>query len=143
MEEKKLDLNSIIGMLLIVGIFFWMMYQNKPSEAHIAAEKAKKELIAKEAQAKETASKQIMAPVAAVAAGDSTQLAQLQKTLGDFAYSATLPSAKNDITTIENEVIKLKIANKGGYIAEATLKNYEKHQFHKTRHKSFTKRYKS
>ena len=33
MEEKKLDLNSIIGMLLIVGIFFWMMYQNKPSEA--------------------------------------------------------------------------------------------------------------
>lgn len=126
MEEKKLDLNSIIGMLLIVGIFFWMMYQNKPSEAHIAAEKAKKELIAKEAQAKETASKQIMAPVAAVAAGDSTQLAQLQKTLGDFAYSATLPSAKNDITTIENEYVLLKIANKGGYIVEATLKNFEK-----------------
>ena len=126
MEEKKLDLNSIIGMLLIVGIFFWMMYQNKPSEAQIAAEKAKKELIAKEAQAKETASKQIMAPVAAVAAGDSTQLAQLQKTLGDFAYSATLPSAKNDITTIENEYVLLKIANKGGYIVEATLKNFEK-----------------
>ena len=128
MEEKKLDLNSIIGMLLIVGIFFWMMYQNKPSEAQIAAEKAKKELIAKEAQAqaKETASKQIMAPATAVAAGDSTQLAQLQKTLGDFAYSATLPSAKNDITTIENEYVLLKIANKGGYIVEATLKNFEK-----------------
>ena len=37
-----------------------------------------------------------------------------------------MPSAKNDFTTIENEVIKLKIANKGGYIAEATLKNFEK-----------------
>ncbi|MGQ7946893.1 membrane protein insertase YidC [Flavobacterium sp. WC2509] len=125
MEEKKLDLNSIIGMLLIVGIFFWMMYQNKPSEAQIAAEKAKKELVAKQAAAKDAAAKQIVTPTAIVA-GDSTQLAQLQKTLGGFAYSATLPSAKNDITTIENDYVVLKIANKGGYIVEATLKNFEK-----------------
>jgi len=126
MEEKKLDLNSIIGMLLIAGIFFWMMYQNKPSEAQLAAEKAKKELVAKEAQAKAAAAKQIVAPTTATVAGDSTQLAQLQKTLGGFAYSATLPSAKNDVTTIENEFVLLKIANKGGYIVEATLKNFEK-----------------
>jgi len=123
MEDKKLDLNSIIGMLLIVGIFFWMMYQNKPSEAQIAAEKAKKELVAKEAQA--AAVKSVETPTAIVA-GDSTQLAQLQKTLGGFAYSATLPSAKNDITTIQNDYVLLKIANKGGYIVEATLKNFEK-----------------
>ncbi|WP_348825334.1 membrane protein insertase YidC [Flavobacterium aestuarii] len=125
MEEKKLDLNSIIGMLLIVGIFFWMMYQNKPSEAQLAAEKAKKELVEKEAQAKAASAKEITAP-AAVTAGDSTQLAQLQKTLGGFAYSATLPSAKNDITTIQNDYVLLKIANKGGYIVEATLKNFQK-----------------
>ena len=125
MEEKKLDLNSIIGMLLIAGIFFWMMYQNKPSEAELAAEKAKKELVAKEAQAKAVAVKPVETPAATVA-GDSTQLAQLQKTLGGFAYSATLPSAKNDITTIENDYVLLKIANKGGYIVEATLKNFEK-----------------
>ena len=48
MEEKKLDLNSIIGFVLIFGILIWIMYQNKPSEATIAAEKAKKELVAKE-----------------------------------------------------------------------------------------------
>ena len=125
MEEKKLDLNSIIGMLLIVGIFFWMMYQNKPSEAELAAEKAKKELVAKEAQAKAVAVKPVETPAATVA-GDSTQLAQLQKTLGGFAYSATLPSAKNDITTIENDYVLLKIANKGGYIVEGTLKNFKK-----------------
>jgi YidC/Oxa1 family membrane protein insertase len=125
MEDKKLDLNSIIGMLLIAGIFFWMMYQNKPSEAQLAAEKAKKELVAKEANAKASEVKTIGAP-AVIADGDSTQLAQLQKTLGGFAYSATLPSAKNDITTIENDYVLLKIANKGGYIVEATLKNFEK-----------------
>jgi YidC/Oxa1 family membrane protein insertase len=49
-----------------------------------------------------------------------------KKTLGGFAYSATLPSAKEGFTTIENEKIKLKIANKGGYIVEATLKEFEK-----------------
>ena len=125
MEEKKLDLNSIIGFILIFGILIWIMYQNKPSEATIAAEKAKKELIAKEKANKAVATAVAPTPVAVVA-GDSTQLVQLQKTFGGFAYSAMLPSAKDSFTTIENEKVILKIANKGGFIVEATLKNLEK-----------------
>ena len=127
MEEKKFDLNSIIGFVLIFGILIWIMYQNQPSDKEIAAEKAKKELVAKqEAQAKADKTKTAVLPVVAVAPGDTVQLAQLKKTLGGFAYSATLPSAKESFTTIENEKIKLKIANKGGYIVEATLKEFEK-----------------
>lgn len=127
MEEKKLDLNSIIGFVLIFGILIWIMYQNQPSEKEIAAEKAKKELVAKqEAQAKADKAKTASLPAAAVTPGDMLQLAQLQKTLGGFAYSATLPSAKEAFTTIENEKLKLTIANKGGYIVEATLKEFEK-----------------
>ena len=128
MEEKKFDLNSIIGFVLIFGILIWIMYQNQPSDKEIAAEKAKKELIAKqEAQAKADKTKTAVLPVAsATTPGDTVQLAQLQKTLGGFAYSATLPSAKEGFTTIENEKIKLKIANKGGYIVEATLKEFKK-----------------
>ncbi len=127
MEEKKFDLNSIIGFVLIFGILIWIMYQNQPSDKEIAAEKAKKELVAKqEAQAKADKAKTIAAPVVAATPGDTVQLAQLQKTLGGFAYSATLPSAKDSFTTIENEKIKLKIANKGGYIVEAVLKEFKK-----------------
>jgi len=127
MEEKKLDLNSIIGFVLIFGILIWIMYQNQPSEKEIAAEKAKKELVAKqEAQAKNDKIKTTVLPVAAITPGDTVQLAQLQKTLGGFAYSATLPSAKDSFTTIENQKIKLKISNKGGYIVEATLKEFKK-----------------
>ncbi len=126
MEEKKLDLNSIIGFVLIFGILIWIMYQNQPSQASIAAEKAKKEQLAKVANANKVVSAQSVTAPAVVVAGDSTQMVQLQKKLGGFAYSATLPSAKNDFTTIENEVVKLKIANKGGYIVEAVLKNFEK-----------------
>ena len=125
MEEKKIDLNSIIGFVLIFGILIWIMYNNKPSEATIAAEKAKKELVAKEKASAAVATPIAVTPTAVVA-GDSTQLVQLQKTLGGFAYSATLPSAKEGFTTIENEKVILKIANKGGYIVEATLKNQEK-----------------
>jgi len=127
MEEKKLDFNSIIGFVLIFGILIWIMYQNQPSEKEIAAEKAKKELVAKqEAQAKADKAKTASLPAAAVTPGDTVQLAQLQKTLGGFAYSATLPSAKEAFTTIENEKLRLKIANKGGYIVEATLKEFER-----------------
>ena len=126
MEEKKIDINSIIGFILIFGILVWIMYQNQPDPKVFAAEKAQKELVLKAQKAKELANKAVEKATVAVATGDSTQLVALQKTLGNFAYSATLPSAKNDFTTIENEVIKLKIANKGGYIAEATLKNFEK-----------------
>ncbi len=101
------------------------MYQNQPSEATIAAQKAKKEQLAKAASKAKALQAEILATPTAVVEGDSAQLVELQKTLGGFAYSATLPSA-NDFTTIENEVVKLKIANKGGYIVEATLKNFEK-----------------
>jgi YidC/Oxa1 family membrane protein insertase len=127
MEQKKLDINSIVGFVLIFGILIWIMYQNQPDPKVIAAEKAQKELVARAAKAKELEQKSIeKAAVAVAATGDSTQLAQLQKTLGNFAYSATLPSAKGDFTTIENEVVKLKIANKGGFIVEAILKQHEK-----------------
>ncbi|MFA9194646.1 membrane protein insertase YidC [Flavobacterium sp. FBOR7N2.3] len=123
MEEKKFDPNSLIGFVLIFGILLWIMYQNKPSEAELAADKAKKELVVKDAQIQENAAKLAAVPVAT---NDTLQLAKLQKTLGSFAYSATLASAKEGFTTIENKLVKLTIANKGGYITEATLKNYER-----------------
>ena len=103
MEEKKFDLNSIIGFVLIFGILIWIMYQNQPSEKEIAAEKAKKELVAKqEAQAKADKTKTAVLTVVAETPGDTVQLALLQKSLVGFSYYATLPSAIESFTTIEN-----------------------------------------
>ena len=118
MEEKKLDLNSIIGFVLIFGILIWIMYQNQPTEAQIKADKAKKE------QAAVQAKKQSLAVVPVVQ--DSIQKAQASAALGNFAYSASLPSAKDTVTTIENEFIRIQVANKGGQIVSATLKNHER-----------------
>ncbi|GAA4776979.1 MULTISPECIES: membrane protein insertase YidC [Flavobacterium] len=124
MEQKKFDLNSIIGFALIFGIMMWIMYQNQPTQAEINAEKAKKEQATK---VKEQSQK-VAETTALVtsATSDSTKVsAALQASLGSFAYSASLPSAKNEFTTIENDLVTLKIANKGGYIADATLKKYK------------------
>ena len=122
MEQKKLDLNSIIGFTLIFGIMMYIMYTNKPTEAEIKAEKAKTE---KAAKAKEQSQKAAVATTTATTTDSTKVSAALQASLGSFAYSASLPSAKNDFTTIENELVALKIANKGGYIVEATLKKYK------------------
>ena len=125
MEEKKLDVNSIIGFALIFCILIWIMYQNQPSEKEIAAEKAKKELVKK--QAAETAKvAKLQANTMFSTVKDSTQISALKATLGNFAYSAALPSAKDNFTTIENNLVKIVIANKGGFISEATLKNQER-----------------
>ena len=126
MEEKKLDLNSIIGFVLIVGILIWIMYQKQPDEKQVAAEKAKKELVQKQQAEIQKVKTAIAAVAKDTTAADSTQLSALKATLGNFAYSATLPSAKESFTTIENELVKITIANKGGFITEATLKNQER-----------------
>lgn len=124
MEEKKFDFNTIIGFGLIFVIIVWMMYNNSNSELKEQQEKAKTEKAAKAAVAvtpKETAKTTTDTAVA-----DSVKIQKLQGTLGSFAYSATLPSATANFTTLENEFVSLKIANKGGYVVEAILKKYER-----------------
>ena len=121
MEQKKFDFNSIIGFGLIFVIIMWMMYNNKQNEAKEKQVKAKTEKYESVVSKNEA-----LAPVAAVVATDSAAIKQLQGTLGSFAYSASLPSAKETFTTLENENLKLVIANKGGYIAQAVLKNDKK-----------------
>jgi YidC/Oxa1 family membrane protein insertase len=124
MEEKKLDVNSIIGFVLIFVILIWVMYNSSQNEAAEKARKSEsqpKEVVQKEKKA--TIVQDILAPIS-----DSIKKLQLQSSLGVFAYSASLPSAQDEYTTIENELLLLKIANKGGYIVEATVKSFEQFQ---------------
>lgn len=127
MEDKKLDLNSIIGFVLIGAILLYMLWQQSNSpEALEAREKANQEQIEtdkkaeQEKETKVTTTEDYSAPVEA----DSTQLVALQNKLGNFAYSLTLPSAKDDETVFENDVLYLKINNKGGYLSEVKLKKF-------------------
>ena len=125
MEQKKFDFNSIIGFGLIFVIIMWMMYNNRQTELKEQQEKAKTEKAANATQAVKP-NQEVAKTITDTSVADSVNIQKLQGVLGSFAYSATLPSAKEGYTTLENEYIKLKVANKGGYIAEATLKNFER-----------------
>lgn len=43
MEEKKLDVKSIIGFVLIFAILLFMMWQNQPTPEQLKAQEAEKQ----------------------------------------------------------------------------------------------------
>ncbi len=129
MEEKKIDINSIIGFVLIFAILLFMLWQNQPTPEELEAqEKAKQEQIEADKKAesnvKEDAFVTPTEELPVTTTTDSTQLASIQNKLGAFAYSATLPSAKEGETHVENDVLDLKFSNKGGFLKEVRLKQF-------------------
>ena len=125
MEEKKLDINSIIGFILIFGIMIWYLYQNQPTEEEIAEQKKAEQV---EAEKKQSKQNETLVTTAADYSNakqlDSTQLVDLKNKVGDFAYALTLPSAFEDQTTVETEVFELKFNNKGGQLSQVKLKKF-------------------
>lgn len=126
MEQKKFDLNSIIGFALIFGIVMWMMYSNQKTAEKEQLEKAKQEKLQKQQKTVKVATKEIAAIATDTSVSDTAKIQKLQATLGTFAYSATLPTAKEGVTVLENELVKITVSNKGGAISEVTLKKYDK-----------------
>jgi YidC/Oxa1 family membrane protein insertase len=126
MEEKKLDKNSIVGFALIFLIVIWIIFNSQKKAQQEQAEKAKQEVLVKDKQVTSNPKLAETTAVKDTVISDSLKLQQQKSSLGSFAYSASLPSAKNDFTILENDLVYLKIANKGGYIAEAKLKKFER-----------------
>ncbi|MDV7187278.1 membrane protein insertase YidC [Lutibacter sp. TH_r2] len=121
MEEKKFDFNTLIGFALLIGIFLWWSYTNQPTPEEIEAqEKQKTEQVEKETKTVESATSQKTTETT-LQPNDSLAFVQAQKQLGAFAQSANV---KDGETVLENNVLKLVISNKGGYIKEALIKEY-------------------
>ena len=125
MEEKKLDINSIIGFILIFGILMYMLWQNQPTPEELEAqEKAKQEQVEAETKAKALEQTKVTTAedYATGADLDSLQLIKLNNKLGAFAYSAL--NSSNEETVVESDLLALKFSNKGGYLSEVKLKNF-------------------
>ncbi len=121
MEDKKIDFNTIIGFVLIFGILMWIMNQNA-TQQKIDNEKAKQENLSK-IKEQTDASRLVIKDSSKQQA---LKLAESQAVLGNFAYSASLVTAKDNFTIIENDLVALTIANKGGQIVNAKLKKFQK-----------------
>ena len=117
MEQKKFDYNSFIGMILLGGIMLWYFNTNKPE---ITEEKTTQEVV--ETPVTNQNDTKAATPTFA---NDSLKQVALQNKLGAFALSAI--DGTEGTTTIENELVKLSIDNKGGQIVEVLIKNYKTH----------------
>lgn len=128
MEEKKFDLNSIIGFILIFGILLFMMWQNQPTPEEIAEQEKQAQIEADkkaEAEKPQEATKVITEEDYSLDnPNDSVKVAALKNKLGAFAYASTLPSASGGNTEIQTDVLDLKFSNKGGFISEVILKQF-------------------
>jgi YidC/Oxa1 family membrane protein insertase len=126
MEEKKLDINSIIGFVLIFGILAYMLWQNQPTPEELEAqEKAKQEQVDTKKDAEKSQTESIETAAADYATGsgvDSLQQIQLKNKLGAFAYSAI--HSKNAETIVESDLLALTFNSKGGYLSEVRLKQF-------------------
>ena len=130
MEERKIDINSVIGYVLIFGIIMYMFWRNQPTPEELQQqEKTKQEQIEAEKKAGEnpqqsTTYETSKEDFSKSAATDSTQLEDLKNKLGAFAYASTLPSAVDNETKVETKLLSLKFSNKGGYLSEVKLKKF-------------------
>ena len=110
MEEKKFDLKSIIGFVLIFILLLWVMNNNRPTQEELAKRKAEQE------QAAAAKNPQNNTATAATA------------NLGAFAYGNAQATAKDGVTVIENKDVKLTINNKGGDLKEVLLKQFKTYE---------------
>ncbi|WP_311322442.1 membrane protein insertase YidC [Capnocytophaga leadbetteri] len=110
MEEKKFDVKSIIGFVLIFILLLWVMNNNRPTQEELAKRKAEQEQAAKANNPQNN--------TATAATAD----------LGAFAYSNAQPTAKDGVTVIENKDVKLTINNKGGDLKEVLLKKFKTYE---------------
>ncbi|UKM64484.1 membrane protein insertase YidC [Flavobacteriaceae bacterium GSB9] len=125
MEEKKLDINSIIGFILIFGILAYMLWQNQPTPEELEAqEKAKQEQVEAEQKAKKQEETLVTTSDDFVVGSglDSLQKVKLNNKLGAFAYSA-MQSSEGE-TVVESDLLALKFSHIGGYLSEVKLKQF-------------------
>lgn len=119
---------SLISFALLGALFIGYMWFTMPSAEEQEAKRAETVRLEAAEKADTLDLKAIASAADDILPGDSAGISPaLVRAFGDFAYSGTLPSAANgkEATTIENDVLIISVANKGGVPSEVTLKKYD------------------
>ena len=83
MEEKKLDINSIIGFLLIFGILIFWFYTKQPTPEEIEAQKTEQQQAEQTPDADQVPDKTPVLQESSVDLNDSIAVADYKKKIGD------------------------------------------------------------
>ena len=124
MEEKKLDVNSLIGFGLIFVILIYMFYINQPTPEELAAkQQAEKEAAAiqeSSSTSPEADYTQAAQSIQDINPTDSTAVAAYKSSMGAFSFTPIVPGN----TLIENDVLRVEVSHKGGQLVLAQNKKY-------------------
>ncbi|MBT8177663.1 MAG: membrane protein insertase YidC [Eudoraea sp.] len=120
MEEKKLDVKSIIGFVLIFVILIGWFYLNQPTPEELEAQKAQQEQVVAPVTEERPDTTTTVLEQPQVDLKDSLAVANYQKSVGDFSYTPV----REGVTVLENDLVYLEINNKGGQITEARMKEF-------------------
>ena len=119
-----MDKNTILGFVLIALIILGFSQLNKKSDKEIAAEKRYTDSIAYVEQNKTALAGKVAKSTVAtdsVAVNDTTKKVNSADVFGDFSVSA---QGTEKFYTLENELVKVTLSNKGGRIYSVQLKKY-------------------
>jgi YidC/Oxa1 family membrane protein insertase len=118
-QEKKTDFNSVIGFALIGMILFWFLNNQAQLEESKISPTTEEPSVNNESVAAPSSS-------VSVFESDSSSSAELVEAFGAFSNAASKQdfSAK---TYLENDLVKVELASKGGRVSSVFLKQYSTH----------------
>ena len=120
-QEKKTDYNSVIGFALIGLILFWL-YQDSLEQTQLVT--TTNEVVSQNEVINTVETESIIHLTAFES--DSLVSSQLQDAYGAFANAAS----KEDLSEkyyLENDLVKVEVAAKGGRVTSVFLKDYQTH----------------
>ena len=122
-----MDKNTIIGFILIGIVLFGFSWWNRPTPEQLEAQQRYQDSIAQIELAKQAElEKEKANPVESMAnLPDSVLQARLQNNFGSFASKMT---GSEEIVTLENEKVLVKLSSKGGRVLSAVLKEYDNYK---------------
>ena len=125
-----MDKNTIIGFLLIGIVLIVFTWLNQPTPEQIEAQRRMQDSIArieyaKQLEQQKELNREAKADDELAGLPDSVRLARLQNTFGVFADAMV---GEEGSTVLENELIEVRLANKGGRIGYVRLKKYDNYK---------------
>ncbi|MBS2100057.1 membrane protein insertase YidC [Carboxylicivirga linearis] len=124
-----MDRNSITGIILIVLIFGFFTWWNQPSDEELAEQKRVRDSIAlveqqnAEAERQAKAAADLAEETKVVEEKDSATIAQEKSSR--YGLLADAAEGEQSFVTLENDVMKLTLSNKGARVYSVELKEYK------------------
>ena len=117
-QEKKTDYNSVIGFALIGIVLFWFLN----NQADIV--ESQNQAITEQVEASTTSPVEVEANDVSFESSSNSVSSDLQEVYGAFAQAAAVEDLSEKIY-LENDLIKVELAAKGGRVTSVYLKEYQ------------------